>query len=341
MSDAVAKTTDRKTFIGGSDAAAILGLSRWSTPLNLYYQKRGDPDPTPPLPDPQREKLFFRGKLMEPVVIKMLEREYPIKIVRRSTEEAPIYHVDAEYPFMAAQIDFEWEVTPEIIEALPGFKGLELGSIQNGEVKTVHPFAAGEWGGAESDEIPIEYATQGLYGLGVTGRQATLFVLLVGSDNLVPYHILRDEPIIQKMRARIADFWNKHVAPGVPPPPVVLSDVYRLLKRRMDTKVQATAETMALVQELVKEKLQLKLSEEHIEDLQFRIGVAILGATTMESKQLPVRHLLMFGEKELLSISQGSRRSVSPDLLEAKYPDVAKEIVKTSQYLYFKMPRKK
>lgn len=337
----MAEVKDRKTFIGGSDAAAILGLSRWSTPLNLYFQKRGEPDPTPPEPDPQREKILRRGKLMEPVVIRMLEHEYPIKIVRRSTEEAPIYHIDAQYPFMAAQIDFEWEVTPEIIAALPGFKGLPLGSIQNGEVKTVHPFAAGEWGGAESDEIPIEYATQALYGLGVTGRQATLFALLVGSDNLAPYHILRDEDILKKMRERIADFWVKHVIPGVPPQPIVLSDVYRLLKRRMDAKVQATAETMALVQELVKEKLAATLSEEHIKDLQFRIGVAILGGATMESKDLPVRHRLMFGAQELLSIIPGSRSSVSVEMLELKYPEVAKELVKTSNFLMFRMPRKK
>src|SRR3990172_11402620 len=73
---------DRKTYIGGSDAAAILGVSPWATPLKTYYQKIGDTLPEDMIDDPARERLFKRGKLMEPVIIEMLIDSHPIKITK-------------------------------------------------------------------------------------------------------------------------------------------------------------------------------------------------------------------------------------------------------------------
>ncbi len=32
---------DRSTFIGGSDAAGVLGKSRWDTPLSVWAEKTG------------------------------------------------------------------------------------------------------------------------------------------------------------------------------------------------------------------------------------------------------------------------------------------------------------
>ena len=34
----------RQTGIGGSDVAAILGLSKWKTPLDIYLAKTGEVD---------------------------------------------------------------------------------------------------------------------------------------------------------------------------------------------------------------------------------------------------------------------------------------------------------
>ena len=32
---------DRRTYLGSSDVAAILGLSKWKTPVDVYFEKIG------------------------------------------------------------------------------------------------------------------------------------------------------------------------------------------------------------------------------------------------------------------------------------------------------------
>ena len=38
-------TEERRNYIGGSDIAAILGMSRWKTPLKLWLEKTGEVEP--------------------------------------------------------------------------------------------------------------------------------------------------------------------------------------------------------------------------------------------------------------------------------------------------------
>jgi len=46
---------DRRHYIGGSDIAAVLGISPWMTPYLLWEQKT---DPQPELLDTDRDKRF-------------------------------------------------------------------------------------------------------------------------------------------------------------------------------------------------------------------------------------------------------------------------------------------
>ena len=60
---------DRSTYLGGSDVAAILGISPWRTPLDVYLDKI---QPRKEETDPSRLKVLNRGKRMEPYVIDLL-----------------------------------------------------------------------------------------------------------------------------------------------------------------------------------------------------------------------------------------------------------------------------
>ena len=332
---------ERATYLGSSDAAGILGLSPWATPLDIYYRKVGYPGGQPPIPDPQRERILRRGKLMEPVVIEMMRAEYPIEITRISTPENPNRYQDEEFPFMAAEIDFEWRVTEEMQELFPKFQALPVGSIQNGEVKTVHPFAASEWGEAESDEIPIHYAVQSMHAMGVKRRQACLFALLIGSDNLTPYQIMAEDAILLPMRKRLAEFWIKHVLPRIPPEPVNLPDVYRMLRIKRDTEVQANADLMKLVGLLKEQKEQMKNIEEGIKDTQFKIGTQVLGAESLETKTMTNRHRIMKGAGTLLTIALKNRGSINTELLEESYPEAYEACHRNSTFFEYRFPRKK
>ena len=61
----------RRFAIGGSEAAAVLGMSPWQSPMDVWLRKMGLVEETP---DPRREEMFQLGKDMEPVIAKMYER---------------------------------------------------------------------------------------------------------------------------------------------------------------------------------------------------------------------------------------------------------------------------
>jgi len=130
----MADFNNRQTFLGGSDASGILGVSKWTTPLRVYQKKRGEVPPAgDDFKDPKREAMFKRGKRMEPLVVDMLIEDEGIKVVKRSMPDEKNYWLDPEFDFMASEIDFEWEVQQQDIDRW-GLDQELLGTIQNGEV---------------------------------------------------------------------------------------------------------------------------------------------------------------------------------------------------------------
>lgn len=201
---------DRRRFIGGSDVAAVLGISPWRTPLQLWEAK------TRPALESQepKKRVLTRGHRWESVVAEMLVehlqgRGHTVEIVRSNER-----YIDPERPYLAAEIDYELRLDGEP-------------DITNVELKTVHPFKAREWGDEDTDEVPVWYTAQAMHGLGVTGRRRCLVAPLFGADEIRAYPIERDDETIAAMRARCAAFWNL-VQTGVRPDPTNLADLDRL-----------------------------------------------------------------------------------------------------------------
>jgi len=209
---------DRSKFIGGSDIAAILGISPWGSAVDLWLDK------IKPL-SRDETKVQTRGKRLESYIIEMIEEEYGVQVSGRNQR-----YVDPTVPFFAAQIDAEIALLPPIIENL--------------EIKTVHPFKANEWGDLQTDQLPLHYLAQVQWGLGVTGRDLCRIFALIG-DDLKPYIVQRDEATIEAMRVRAADFWQRYVVAREQPPldysdPHTLEVLKRLYPGTDGTEIEAT-----------------------------------------------------------------------------------------------------
>ncbi|WP_369952343.1 YqaJ viral recombinase family protein [Ralstonia syzygii] len=183
---------DRTKFIGGSDVAAILGVSPWRNVVDLWMDKI-----TPRAENGQNAAAKRRGSRLEPYILDMIREEHGLEIVAANER-----YIDPVLPFMAAEIDAEY---------------LAGGARENIEIKTVHPFKAKEWGEHETDELPLHYVAQVQHGLGVTGRDVCRVFALIG-DELKPYVVQRDDELIAAMREQAAMFWNNYVVPRVQPP---------------------------------------------------------------------------------------------------------------------------
>jgi putative phage-type endonuclease len=193
---------DRVNYIGGTDAAAVLGLSRYKTPLGLWAEKTG----TVPTKDRSGELPIKIGNRLEDVVAELFVDETGLKVQRvREIQVHP------EYPFIRCQIDRRVLNTDN--EPL--------------ECKTASAFKQGEW---EGDDVPSEYIIQVMHQLMVLGAiakkkglppppRAHLACLIGGNVSFVTKIIERDEDMIAELEAKEVAFWNEHIQarkmPGV------------------------------------------------------------------------------------------------------------------------------
>lgn len=185
---------DRTKYIGGADIAAILGISPWRNVVDLWMDKI-----TPPKENGENAAAKRRGSRLEPYIRDMIVEEHGLQIVESNQR-----YKDEVIPYFASEIDFE-------------YLDEETGQIENGEIKTVHPFKAKEWGDINTDLLPIHYVAQVQWGLGIKKRNRCKVFALIG-DELKPYQIERDDETIEAMRTRADEFWNKFVLPKIQPP---------------------------------------------------------------------------------------------------------------------------
>src|SRR5262245_2060689 len=122
----------RRQGIGSTDAAAILGKSRWKTALHVYLDKRGE------LPDLDSEAKAWRRKLQS-VAAAANEEETGNKLHMRSQS----IYVHDEYPELVTSLDRTVE---------DGIEDFIL------ECKTSE--SADGWGQENSDDIPDDYLIQ-------------------------------------------------------------------------------------------------------------------------------------------------------------------------------------
>lgn len=285
---------DRRTYIGGSDTAAILGVSPWKSKFALYQEKIGEWQQEI---KPEKERIFARGKRWEPIVIEMLideleDRGHDVQVAGRNNRIK-----DSEHDFLAAEIDLELIVDGELI---------------NGEMKTVHPFAAKDWGEQGTDEIPLYYTAQVLHGQMVTQRNKTVVAALIGADDLRVHFVDRDEEMIQIIRAKEIEFWN-NVQNRIAPDPVTADDIYRLYRYDCGEILEADQELLDLVAQASNTKSDLKAAETRLEVLQTQIKARMGEAA-----------LLMYNGQKLVTWKNNK------DSSKTEWKDAFFEIVKYS-----------
>jgi len=188
---------ERRTGIGGSDAAAALGLSPWQTPYDLWEQKTGL---APPLE--QTEPMLW-GKLLEDII----RAEYGR---RTGLEVRPVMDLmrHPRHAWMFAHIDGRIAHDGRVIL----------------EVKTAR--TAQGWGVEDTDEIPLNYLTQVHHYLAVTEAEICDVAVLIGGQDFRLYQVHRDLDIERDLIEGEGAFW-KLVEQRQAPPPVTLQDAVR------------------------------------------------------------------------------------------------------------------
>lgn len=316
----------RRQGIGGSDVAAIMGVSPFATLRDLYNDKCGNPDVI------QTEDNWVAkevGHRLEDLVAKIFAYKTGYKVFAvRKLFRHPFHS------FMQANVDF--------------FVELPDGSIAILECKTTNYNSKEKW---NDGAVPVNYEWQCRHYMAVMNLSCAYIACLYGNNEneFVYRRIDRDEVIEADMIEMEAHFWNEYVLGRIEPPytesgDLVLESIRRhygeldptvdavILPTSMAVKLEQyldlAAQKSLLSQQIKELDKQMKIAYAPIVDVMKTScsAVCVFGSNTYEVRNKPV-----------------FRTSISKDKLqklEETHPDLYSEYTETTEGRRFSVKRK-
>lgn len=249
--DREAWLAERRRGVGGSDVAAILGLSPYRTPLDVFRDKRGD------LVDQPENAPMRWGNLLEPVV----RQEYS-DVTGREVLMPDRMLAHGTHEFMLANLD---------------------GYTADGRVVEIKTARTGnDWGEPGTDEIPQAYLFQVQHYMAVTGFAVADVAVLIGGSDFRLYEVEADPELHEMLIDAEAAFWRR-VVENDPPEPVTYADAIARWGRVSNPALTAVADRDAIhaVEQLRLHKTQIKDVSAIIEDHTATIMKALGEAETL------------------------------------------------------------
>jgi len=200
---------DRQKGIGGSDVAAIMGISPWKTPLDVYLEK------TTPVGDglePDKPALA-RGRRCEKYILE----EYTDHTLQTLTPGRLIRH--PKYPFLQGHVD----------AFVKGYEGIVV------EAKSVAG-SPNSW----DNEIPPYYKTQVAHYALISDCERVDVPVLFDRWQYACFSYYRDPTFEDQIMQACLAFWHDHVLKENPPQPRSLHDAQSLYPMPEATGCQAT-----------------------------------------------------------------------------------------------------
>jgi putative phage-type endonuclease len=281
----------RRNYIGGSDAAAALGLSPYTSRLELWLDKRGKAADIP-------TAVMERGQLLEDVVAELYRR-----LTGHETQEGGWLPSDEHY-YMAA--------TPDLLD-------VTAGAIV--QIKTHSSWGRHRWGSETAPKPPHHEVIQCQHELAVTRSHVNYLVVLFADESafrgmvhmrrggfspqtiadhvealmqdgmaelLTPIRIDRDESLIADIVEGERQFWEEHVLAGVAPPDASVP-------QKSEDIIDADSEQTAVLELLRKAKADENAAVERYKEYRVRVegfigdasGIVAPGVAKVSYKAAP------------------------------------------------------
>lgn len=286
----------RKNGIGGSDVASIMGLNKYSSPLNVWLIKTGR-EPSPDLSDNQAVEW---GNRLEDVVADKFADEHPELQVRRRNATM----VSIERPWAFANID-RWVTDGN-------------GSIGILEIKTVGMRRAADW----DNGVPLYYLTQVTHYMSVTGYQYAWVAVLIGGQEFREYYIERNEDDINTVNNYVDTFWHDFVEADTAPALIGNDpEANALLSQHSDP----SQEFISMLDEDVSMLDELQEIKDQMDDLKHR-------KTLIENqiKDLIGDNKGIETETKRITWVRSTRSSFDKKTFDAAHPGITNDYMKTS-----------
>ncbi len=173
---------DRQTSVGGSEAASVMGVNPWQTPLQLYMRKAGL------APDVVETEAMRMGHVMEPVIDQLYRKE-----TGRETIDPGEYAIErrGDHPDMHATLDRLAFSEPSLVLA-----------DMVAQYKNVGTHMGKHW----DDGIPLYVQVQVQHEMFVSGRLCGSVAALIGGNRFVWDDVTRNHAFCEHLAERCAAF---------------------------------------------------------------------------------------------------------------------------------------
>ena len=175
----------RSKYIGGSDAAAVVGLNAYASPYSLWAEKTGR------VPGFAGNLATEVGTYLEEFVAQKFAAETGKK-VRKANQS----FLNSAYPWAIANIDREI-----------------VGEDAGLEIKTTDSLNMSKFRGGE---YPSNYYAQMVHYMAITGKKRWYLAVLIGNKDFRWFTLERDQAEIDALMTAESEFW-KLVQEDIPP----------------------------------------------------------------------------------------------------------------------------
>ena len=175
----------RRKTIGGSDAAGIVGLSKWASPFSVWAEKTGR------TAEREDTEAMRQGRDLESYVARRWSEETGKRVYRVS---AMLYN--PQYPFAHADVD-----------------RMVMGENAGLECKTTFSLDLKQFNGVE---FPVQYYAQCVHYLAVTGADRWYLAVLAYGRGFFTFVLERNQAEVDALMAAEKAFWHQ-VEQDIPP----------------------------------------------------------------------------------------------------------------------------
>lgn len=249
-SDRAAWEADRRHYLGASDAPAVLGLSPWRPPIDVWLHKTGR------APDQRPTLAMRRGNALEGLILDLYSEQERRDVVTPNTTTLP----HPTHPHVACTPD-GWVAGDGLVEC-----------------KDVGQHVASEWAAGVPTHVEVQVRVQ----LAITGRAWCDVAAMISGRDAITIHRIHAGAEDDRICAAMERWWETHVAADVPPPltgpTAQVRQALNLMHPTGAGVVTATAEDLAAVIDVGRLKAlerELRDEREQLENLlRDRIGDA-------------------------------------------------------------------
>lgn len=290
----------RRSGIGGSEIASLLGINPYSSAIDVWLDKKGVSEPIKP------NYQMRLGSLAEDSVAQIWSEDNPDYIV----EKCNAILQNIEYDFAFANVD----------RLFIDNKSGEMGIL---EIKNISGRGAGAWYG---DEPPYYYQAQVMWYLAVTGLKKGKLVANIANNEMLEFDIDYDPIVVKQMMDIANKFWTENVLKDVRPEP-------------MHTDAGNITKFFNIASEEIKDLSHMKEAFEKRAELDEQIKALSNDKKTIENtikiELAECKRGLVDGQKAV-SVSRSERTSLDSKGIKADHPEIFEKYSKSTEVITYR-----